>query len=207
MRNTFGRVSGSMICRPPSKTTPTGISAPWATGQDASMPVPSSTTAIACVATARRMLTTARAGERAVSIVTTRRSYVVPAMGMPPAFTSLAASRAPFSIVRPRYGDRENGALTTIVNMGRSVAFEVPPQPASVRTATQRIKMRATGRVTLEGSAAQVGGTDGRVGGDGVGRSVSDHASCVEHDDPIGETPHDAEIVLDDEECESLGSQ
>ena len=32
---------------------------------------------------------------------------------IPVAFTSLAASRAPFSIDRPRYGVREKGALTT----------------------------------------------------------------------------------------------
>ena len=66
-------------------------------------------------------------------------------MRMPLAFTSPAASRAPFSIVRPRYGERENGALTTIVSGVRCVAFELPPQPASVSTATQRSKTTGHG--------------------------------------------------------------
>jgi hypothetical protein len=74
IRNTFGRATGSTIWLPPSKTTPIGIPALFAMRHDASMPVPSSTTATACSPTARRMFATARAGESAVSIVVTRRS-------------------------------------------------------------------------------------------------------------------------------------
>ena len=129
-------------------------------------------------------------------------------MRMPFAFTSPAASRAPFSIVRPRYGERENGALTTIVSSLRCVAFEVPPQPESVSRATQsRRTRRIKARASLEGAPAQVGGADALVGRDGVRRAVGDHAARVEHDDPVGEAADDAEVVLDDEQREPFRAQ
>ena len=97
------------------------------------MPVPSSTIATAWRPTARRTLETARAGESPLSSVSIFRLYVVSPTRMPFAFTSRAASRAPFSIARPRYGVRENGAFTTTRSELRSsvLCFDEPPQPAS----------------------------------------------------------------------------
>jgi hypothetical protein len=101
-RNTFGRAAGSITWLPPSKITPIGVPLPAAMGHEALIPVPSSTIATAWRPTARRTFETARAGDRPLSSVSIFRSYVFPPTWMPFAFTSRAASRAPFSIARPR---------------------------------------------------------------------------------------------------------
>src|SRR5256885_2865257 len=127
-------------------------------------------------------------------------------MRTPFAFTSRAARRAPFSIVRPRYGEREKGALTTIVNEVRDDAVEFPPQPARARAAAStRRTQRTPGQSRddpLESVASQVRRAHGIVGGHRVGWAVGDHASRVEDEDTVCNPTHDAEVVLDDEQRE-----
>src|SRR5215208_8009077 len=62
--------------------------------------------------------------------------YVLRPTTTPPwAFNSAAASSAPFAIVRPMYGLRENGASTAIVSVPPLVGLSEPPQPARAATA------------------------------------------------------------------------
>ena len=143
IRKTFGRVSGSTSLPPPSKTTPIGDAAPRgdAPGRvDPGALVDDRDRAVADGAPHVR--DGAGRGERVVhrrdpQVVRRRRRS-----GCRSAFTSRAASRAPFSIARPRYGVRENGALTTIVSERSLAPGELPPQPA------QRAGRRRRGRET-----------------------------------------------------------
>src|SRR5690349_7620322 len=101
---------------------------------------------------------------------------------MPRAFSSATASRTPFSIVRPRYGVRENGAFTTTSSDLPWACLEEPPQAAR-RTSARR---NGAGRRTLE--------LDGRS------IALRRHAARFQGDDPVRDPPHDAEVVLDDEQ-------
>ena len=151
---------------------------------------------------------TARAGESPLSSVSIRRLYVVPPTRMPLAFTSRAASRAPFSIARPRYGVREKGALTNTGSELRSsvLCFDEPPQPASSSSDEER--QEEAHRPASIARAAR-GTRRGRCSsrGDLVGRPLRDHAAGVEHDDVVREAPDDREVVLDDDQREALAAQ
>ncbi len=123
---------GSTICRPPSKTTPTGIPGLAATRQEASMPVPSSTTATACLADrAPHVRDGARRGERGVErahsqLVRLRRRSGCRSRSL----RARRAGRRSRSCARGTASGR-TAPLTTIVSGVRWDGDESPPQPAS----------------------------------------------------------------------------
>ena len=176
-----------------------------ATTQEASTPVPSSTTATAPSATAARTFAIALRGESALS-----RRLMRIRTGPSGVSKEPATRRAELGAARDRvatYGVLENGALTTTVTVRASPESALPPPQAgrSRRNASAASVRRRTNLAWVGRASSEIGLADGRVPRHVVGGSGGEPAPGVEDDDLLGDRADEAEVVLDDEHGEAAG--
>ena len=123
----------------------------------------------------------------------------------PESLTCCTASCVPRAMLSPSEDCFENGALTAIRSV-RCVSEE-PPHPAASSAAPTSTAVTATLIARqcrgLDRVPTQVGRADGGVASDLVGEAGGDRAARVEHGDPVGDRPHQAQVVLDDEQPEA----
>src|SRR4051812_15552873 len=129
---------------------------------------------------------------------------------MPPeSLICRAASSAPFAMLSPSADCFENGALTAI-RIVRCVPDELP-QPAvrSAAATTTTVTATLIGRECrcLDRVPTEVGRPNRRIAADLVRCAFRDRAAGVEDGDAVGDRPHQAEVVLDDEQPEPAPAQ